>query len=336
MFKSKKTFIVKSLTLFFIVFMISSSISAQKRRIAYKVKIPAKYNITDYYFLSKVDSLDFTTSEFFAISERKKMTLGDLVYDSDKRVKSKSGEENMIRVYFKKKVTYQRRLPGDANVYVKDDDYSKIFIDYWLTTPKSFEKGLELKHYRKDSLIKSEKLDSPERLNYEEVDFIENLKEITHELDSNIAEDPEFTFKKQGRKFLKRNKDTIWALNNHEKIVARDTKSKETTYYKKYSENAYISLKNRQYVSFTFDAVEFAAITIPFKYRRELTQNDITAREQWNSNFNVATYFGYTRGKMRYVNKKSSKPKPMGQAVSIGGFLGFNVVELDSASTSLQ
>jgi hypothetical protein len=63
---------------------------------------------------------------------------------------------------------------------------------------------------------------------------------------------------------------------------------------------------------------------------------DLTVSSQWTANFNIATYLGHTWGKLKYSNFAHAKKKPDGRAFSIGAFAGFNVVTLDSASTSLQ
>ena len=82
--------------------------------------------------------------------------------------------------YFKKDKEYKRILPGSARAYVKEDDYSKIFIDYWLTTPTYFPKGSMLITRSEGNEDKLDSLTKSERYRYYTIpDSVrENLKNI--------------------------------------------------------------------------------------------------------------------------------------------------------------
>ena len=130
-------------------------------------------------------------------------------------------------------------------------------------------------------------------------------------------------------------KEYLWTAYSKEQIK-RKTDEGEITYFKKYPEDSYIKLQNREYIKLKFAQAELAALTIPFKYRSQITENNETLRSVATADFNIATYLGFTYGNLTYKNQKSEKIKPHGQAITAGGFLGFNALTLDSASTSLQ
>ena len=85
-----------------------------------------------------------------------------------------------------------------------------------------------------------------------------------------------------------------------------------------------------------FAALEMAALTIPIKYRPGISQNSLEVPSQAATEINVSTYIGRTWGRLKYKNQVSEKIKPAGQAFSVGVFLGFDIVELDSTSTALK
>ncbi|SFB50617.1 hypothetical protein [Algoriphagus aquimarinus] len=372
--------------LFIVLLFTSISSFAQKRRFQYMQKIPLQYLVVDSYTIKNGDTLFLPTGS--TIEEVKEVEKGGrkITFTS---LKTLSANDTTT---FDKIKSYDRRLSGRANVYVKEDEYSKIFIDYWLTTKTYFPTGTILNYYFEDEKVAVEKLEKSKGLNYYTVpsdiyEIVEKLPEridsLKNKLDSvsslryngikqenyieakkifeankkakigvnevkskvyaltfaNALRKKENSLEQELKSIYtnKQNKNFLWAAYAKEKIVVPGDKPDESTiYFKKYPENSFIKLENREYIKLNFAAWEMAALTIPIKYRPGISKNSSKVPSQAATEFNVSTYIGRTWGRLKYKNQAFEKIKPAGQAFSVGGFLGFNVVELDSTSTSLK
>lgn len=360
---------------------------SQKRRFGYKQTIPINYLVEDSYPLKKGKKVETVKGEVKTTVREIDSGGSKITYTAFDTLKKDT------TFFYPTTKTYSRRLPGYANTYVKDDDYSKIYINYWLApdnyfpagikliynsegndpAPKDLKESVSLKYYADRQNIKPQMDSVAARIEMldEQIDqykaLIDNYtgrKQVESE-QGFLAQNTLSKEDEAGADTVLRTKDyylpilrsklkekekeldsiykdfviknNIWYAYTKETVTAKyGDEYPGTLYYKKYSDNAYISLKNRQFIKLPFKAWELAAITVPFKYRPSITDGDVTVPSQWTANFNVAMYLGHTWGKLKYSNFTHAKKKPEGKAFSFGGFAGFNVVELDSASTSLQ
>lgn len=369
---------MKKINLTLLLALLSLAAFSQNRRFQYKQYIPMKYWVHDSYTINKGDSLKLSVSSIIKTKKEVDKKGKKTVYTSYDTLRKDS------IIYFEKVKEFKRKLPGYANVHVKEDDYSKIFLDYWLNTPTYFPKGSIFTFSSEGNKPKTDTLKSPGRYRYYTVpdtvqtqikDALKKIETLTNEIDSISSlqyngssqvnyEEARKTFLvsftgdsskvekplKKNLKEIKKEKsdelaaiykddrinEFLWSSFSKEKIsVVSADKNDNTTYFKKYPENAYIKLENRQYIKLKFSAWEMAALTIPFKYRFETSQNSITVPSEFSTDINISTFVGRTTGSLIYKNQASKKIKPHGSAISTGAFFGFSIVEIDSASTSL-
>lgn len=356
---------------------------SQNRRFQYKQHIPMKYWVMDSYTIKNGDKLTLDSGS---------------VVTSQKEVEKKGIKTSYISFdtldqkssfYFDKTKEYKRKLPGLANVYIKDDDYSKIYLDYWLTTPTYFTKGTPLVLLSEGNKPKNDTLKSSSLYRYytipdEEEQKIKpvpaKIESLTNQIDSissllyngtgqvnyveaklkyqteSLVDKPLDSNSKALKKLFeaalrakkkdlnkelnniyknKTNKNYLWSEYTKEQMLFIDGVD-TTTYFKKYPEKAYIKLENRQYIKLKFSAWEMAALTIPFKYRPEVSKDDITVPSVFKADVNLSTFLGHTCGSLTYRHQASEKVKPQGSAFSKGVFFGVSVAEIDSTSTSLR
>jgi len=123
---------------------------SQKRRFKYTQKIPLNYVVVDSYTIKNGDTLLLPKGS--TIKEERVIEKGG----SKKTYTGLSTITVQKEETFDKAKTYERRIYGKGNVYVKNDDYSKIFIDFWLTPETYISKGHKLEFYTNDKLVKTE------------------------------------------------------------------------------------------------------------------------------------------------------------------------------------
>ena len=354
-------------TLLIFLLISTSLLIAQSRRLKYTQKIPGKYQITDSYTIKDGDTIKFQSGA--TVKKLKEKTENGYNFTVEEKIQTTPGQ-----LLFDKKKEYQRRLPGKANVYVKEDDYSKIYVDYFVTHPNYFPKGTEITFINPGKKPESKTLKKAAQYPYYKsftspkdlakipvkIDLLNNKIDSLNAIIRNTGEQipvvelqkslhPDSAQSKNSgkpRKVLRKTKKklknlyahpNLWQAYSKEKLLVYRPVEKDTlTLYKKYPENSYIKLENRQYIKLRFQELELSALTIPFKYRFEIEKGDLKAPSQASIDFNLGTYLGYSWGTLKYRNQASEKFKPYGQSISLGVFASMSVQELDSSSTFLQ
>ena len=98
----------------------------------------------------------------------------------------------------------------------------------------------------------------------------------------------------------------------------------------------FIKLKNRESMKFTFITGEIGALTIPFKIRPGIT-NEIKSLDAFiQSDVNLNTYIGISRGYIRYWHRSGMDTQIDRISGSCGLILGFSSQKLDATSSSLE
>ena len=102
------------------------------------------------------------------------------------------------------------------------------------------------------------------------------------------------------------------------------------------NEKYYAILKNRQSLVLPFTLWEMSAMTVPFKYHRQIEQEGVTVDPQMTSDWNANLYVGYRMGTLKYVYDKYEGMKQRSSSLALGGFVGLSSRTIDSAATSLH
>jgi hypothetical protein len=173
------------LTLF--LSLISLCVFSQNRRFRAKQKIPLKYWVTDSYTFSKGDTLKLDSGSTVTTEKEVVQNGGKLMYKSIDTL----SKDTLF--HFSKKTEYYRKLRGNANAYVESDDYSKIYLDYWLTPSTYFPKNSILTFVQDGRITKIDTLKSRRLLPYYTVegnmqnkmkDYAKRLDTLSNEIDS--------------------------------------------------------------------------------------------------------------------------------------------------------
>jgi hypothetical protein len=95
----------------------------------------------------------------------------------------------------------------------------------------------------------------------------------------------------------------------------------------------FMTLKNREFVSFIFSSWEAGTISIPFKYRASLFKNGKYIGDDLSSDVNLGIYLGKVFGRVRYKYIRYEKTKPSKWLLSAGPVIGFSRVTLNADNT---
>lgn len=333
------------LVLMMLLFVLASTCYSQSTRFRYKVYIQKKHLVKKDLKIGVIDTVSVMRGS--AIKSEKTITKGDVTYTitTNKAVKNDSD----IYMPITSPVIFS--LPGRAIISKDKDDSSRININYWLNASNEFHAGTKLKIAdSKKTLELILKQDTSIYVNYislkrykkhikDQATFVKlnkTLDSITknnwNQQQARIDSVKELSCKIT---ILKINiKQLAWFDYSNQKIFKIDRKGDTAGIYaKKYEDDYYLKLKNRQYASFWFDCVEGGALTIPFKYRPVLNKNGVHISDDFTADVNVGMYLGYSFGKINYMYRKNESKPPSSWLVSIGPFLSVSRVEVDSLNT---
>jgi predicted transcriptional regulator len=95
----------------------------------------------------------------------------------------------------------------------------------------------------------------------------------------------------------------------------------------------FMTLENREFVSFKFSSWEAGTISIPFKYRPSLSKNEKNISDDLSADVNLGIYLGKVFGRIRYKYIRNEKTKPSKWLVSCGPVIGFSRVTLNADNT---
>ena len=164
---------------------------SQNRRFKYRQYIPLKYKVTDTYTIKKGDTVKLKKGQIIKEEYEKEIDKKKYTFILTDTVKDASGVKLLD-----KKQTYDRRLKGKAQAYVKEDDYSKIYLDYHLTTKTYIPAGTKLDFYTDGKKTKSETLTKSKQYAYYNVsadtlsDMVskrEEIEKLQNQIDSTEA-----------------------------------------------------------------------------------------------------------------------------------------------------
>lgn len=98
----------------------------------------------------------------------------------------------------------------------------------------------------------------------------------------------------------------------------------------------YIKLKNRESIKFKFTTGEIGTLTVPFKIRPGITNSLKSLDAFIQSDINLNTYIGVSRGYIRYWYRDGMDTQIDRISGSAGLILGFSSQKLDATSSSLE
>ncbi|MBD3615362.1 MAG: hypothetical protein HUJ22_02230 [Gracilimonas sp.] len=98
----------------------------------------------------------------------------------------------------------------------------------------------------------------------------------------------------------------------------------------------FITLKNRQAVSFWGHNWEIGAITLPFKMHFGFEENNVKVPAEFNTDINISTFVGRRLSRVNYRYDMYEGMKNRNLNLSYGAVLGFSAQEIDSSSTYLS
>jgi hypothetical protein len=96
-----------------------------------------------------------------------------------------------------------------------------------------------------------------------------------------------------------------------------------------------LELDNREFIGYKSASLDFAALTIPFKFRKGFTENGKKVDADVSASFNIGVYGGYKLTHYRIINKGGTYIQRSSAALRVGPFLNFSAISIDSISTTV-
>lgn len=326
---------------------ISVSGYSQSTQFRYRVRVKKKHLV-----MQTIKSLAGDTipvKKYDIISSQKQFKIGE---DSFTLERKDTAVADAYRVADKDS-SARRILEGWASVAVDKDDPSKININYWRNPTNSFSTGTCFRITNSiktvDTILKKDTRLSMTYVSVEDYNKFTkaqtDLGNIRNAINTSAAALNSTSTASDVKRLDSLNKkesaisnsisDLIWLSYTSEIwCKTQGVGGTPLAYYaKKYNENYYIKLANREYVSFHFNAIELGPLTIPFKFRPKTTRNGKDVDADMQADLNIGTYLGYSFGKVRYMYRKNEEKTPAKLIISAGPFFSIAKVELDSSST---
>lgn len=239
-----------------------------------------------------------------------------------------AGKNEKIEV--DKKISVKlKSFEGKANIYLDENDKSKIHINYWLNHKNSIPKGTRIIIRNRELQCDKTYKDKKVKIDTTKIDSTYTLwkvkvSDITTKNDNGQNEIifPEY-------------------MNTSDLIIeVYKSDSKILDYYlvNKYDKNAdyILKLDNREKISFAEKAWEFGAITIPIKLRPLEEENGARAEQKFEGDLNIGAFFSYKflgRYRARYV-RGAGFEKLASISCNLGGFLTLGTQTLDKNNTA--
>ncbi|GLB48644.1 hypothetical protein [Neptunitalea lumnitzerae] len=310
---------------FLIICLIGFTGYGQKYKSLDYVKINEGYNLTKVVTVKSCPEQITKGDSIKSVTTYKDTSKGEKTYTISSHKIAGSNEEISID----KKISLNlKSFEGKANLFLDENDKSKIHINYWLNDKNFIPKETKI-------IIRNKKLQCNET-------YKKEVKTVITKIDSTYnlwrVDTKDITFKNDNGKEEIIEPDYFNYCNIIIEVYETDNNTKPDYYLvNKYDKNAdyILKLENRDVISFGERAWEFGAVTIPIKFRPLQRGNNTKVGQKFVGDLNVGAFATYKLGtyKARYV-RGAGFEKLASISCNIGPFFTIGTENLDKNNTT--